>query len=499
MNLEREVKLAVGPLFRLPDLSDLADGIHARDEGAQRFVTSYHDTKDLRLARWGASLRYRTGEGWTVKLPQPDGPLHDLGVIVRQEHIFDAGPGKPPASALDLVRAFVRSEPVSLSVRLQTVRRRTELIGPEDSAIAEVVDDEVSVLDGRRVVGRFRELEVELAPDADDEILRSALGRLRKEGAEPSTPLPKHVRALQPRSTLPPDVSAVEIERDATVTQMVRASLSESASRLIRSDPVVRLDEDPEGVHQARVATRRLRSDLRTFRALLDPDWDADLRGELGWLGDELGPVRDLDVLGQRLRAHVITLPDGDAASAPKLLERLRVQRDEARAGLLSAMREERYAALLDRVVAASSEPAVLPEFADRPARELVGELMAGPWNHLQKACEALGPASVDGELHEARIRAKRARYASEALASVAPKRARRFAKRAAALQDVLGQHQDAVVAAAWLREQAVGTPARVAFTAGELAGVEARSQRTARKRWPRAWSSLADPKVRFW
>ncbi|HEY6567515.1 MAG TPA: CYTH and CHAD domain-containing protein, partial [Actinomycetota bacterium] len=487
------------PLFRLPDLSDLADGVRPLDEGAQRFVTSYHDTDDLRLARWGASLRYRTGEGWTVKLPQAVGQLHDLGVIVRQEHTFESGPGKPPAEALDLVRAFVRSEPVSLSVRLQTVRRRTELIGADDSAVAEVVDDEVSVLDGRRVVGRFRELEVELAPGSDDGILRSALGRLRKEGAEPSTPLPKHVRALQPRSTLPPDVQPIPIGRDATVTQMVRAALSESASRLIRSDPVVRLDQDPEGVHQARVATRRLRSDLRTFRALLDPEWDAGLRGELRWLTEELGPVRDLDVLEQRLRSQVATLPEGDSTSAPKLLERLRVQREEARAELLSAMREDRYVALLDRVVAAASEPMVLSGVADRVARDLLGDLMAGPWNHLQKSCEALGPASVDGELHEARIRAKRARYASEALLPVAPKRARRFAKRAAALQDVLGQHQDAVVAAAWLREQALGTTARVAFTAGELASVEARSQRTARKQWPKAWAALADPKVRFW
>ena len=231
----------------------------------------------------------------------------------------------------------------------------------------------------------------------------------------------------------------------------------------------------------------------------MDPEWDADLRGELGWLADELGPVRDLDVLGQQLRAQVATLPDTDSGAAPKLLERLRVQREEARAALLSAMREDRYAALLDRVVAAAADPAVLPEVADRRARDLLGELMTGPWNHLERSCEGLGPASVDGELHEARIRAKRARYAAEALLPVAPKRARRFAKRAAALQDVLGRHQDAVVAAAWLREQAAGTTARTAFTAGELASIEARSQRAARKQWPRAWSALADPKVRFW
>ncbi len=499
MNLEREVKLSVGPMFRLPDLSDVEDGIRPHDDGAQRFVTSYHDTPDLRLARWGASLRYRTGEGWTVKLPQPDGPLHDLGVIVRQEHVFEAGPGKAPAQALDLVRAFVRSEPVSLSVRLQTLRRRTGLIDAADTRVAEVVDDEVSVLDGRRVVARFRELEVELAADGDDRVLRSAVGRLQKEGAEPTAPVPKHVRALQPRSTQPPDARPIDIDRDASVQEMVSAALSASAARLIRSDPVVRLDQDPEGVHQARVATRRLRSDLRTFRSLLDPDWDADLRRELGWLADELGPVRDLDVLGQRLREQVAVLPDGDAGSVPKLLERLRVQREEARAELLSAMREDRYAALLDRVVAAAAAPALLQEVSERRAREVLDELMSGPWRHLELACQSLGPASVDAEVHQARIRTKRVRYASEALLPVAPKRAKAFAKRAAVLQDVLGSHQDAVVATAWLREQAVGTTARAAFAAGELAGAEARAQSKARKRWPRAWADLSDPKRRFW
>ena len=184
VNLEREVKLAVGPLFRLPDLSDLARrGLAPQDEGAQRFVTSYHDTKDLRLARWGASLRYRTGEGWTVKLPQPDGPLHDLGVIVRQEHTFDAGPGQATGTGArpgPRIRAIGARVVVGAVADGPPTHRAART--PRTAPVAEVVDDEVSVLDGRRVVGRFRELEVELAPDADDAILRSALGRLRQGG-----------------------------------------------------------------------------------------------------------------------------------------------------------------------------------------------------------------------------------------------------------------------------------------------------------------------------
>ena len=154
MNLEREVKLTVGPLFHLPDLSEVLDGFSAEGEGVQRFVTSYYDTQDLRLARWGCSLRYRTGDGWTVKLPAT--AFSDT--LAREEHQFEAGPGRPPAPAIDLLRGYLRQEPVSLAVRLQTVRRTTRLLDAEAKPAAEVVDDEVSVLDGRRVVARFREL-----------------------------------------------------------------------------------------------------------------------------------------------------------------------------------------------------------------------------------------------------------------------------------------------------------------------------------------------------
>ena len=495
MNLEREVKLTVGPLFHLPDLSEVVDGFSAEGEGVQRFVTSYYDTQDLRLARWGCSLRYRTGDGWTVKLPAAT--VSDT--LAREEHHFEAGPGRPPAPALDLLRGYLRQEPVSLAVRLQTVRRITRLLDAEAKPAAEVVDDEVSVLDGRRVVARFRELEAELTQDADEAVIDPVIKRLVAEGAQRAEPaLPKYVRALMPLAAEPPEVEQPG-KRPTSVESMIRTALSASVIRLIRHDAAVRLGSDTEGVHQARVATRRLRSDLRTFRSLLEPAWDAQLRDELRWLGDELGAVRDLDVLGERLRAHASMLPDEDAVTMRKLLDRLRAQRDEARAAMLSALREDRYDVLLDRLVAAATAPAVLDDVASTPALDVIDELISGPWGHLLHACESLGPGSADADLHAARIRAKRVRYAAEAVAPVVGKRARRFAERAAALQDELGEHQDSVVAAAWLRDQAAGTSARVAFTAGELGAIEARLQRRARRRWPDAWAALDRKKLRFW
>ena len=124
---------------------------------------------------------------------------------------------------------------------------------------------------------------------------------------------------------------------------------------------------------------------------------------------------------------------------------------------------------------------------------------MEAPWRHLERICEQLGPRSADGELHGARIRAKRVRYAAEAMVPVFGKPARKFARRAADLQTVLGEHQDSVLAIGWLRAQAGGTAARGAFVAGELAGLEHLAQAEARDAWPAAWKALRPKKYRFW
>lgn len=494
MRTERGVRFCVGPMFRIPELSGVLEGGSEVREPAQRFLTSYLDTSDLRLARWGCALRYRSEHGWTVELPEPD--RHPLE---PRELRFDGGPARPPGEAMDLLRAYVRSAPIRPAARLQTVRTTTRLRDDDGGALASIVDDEVSVLDGRRVAARFREIEVKLSDGARSEVLDPVVTCLMAAGAEETAVLREPARALLPLSGEPPDIVPVRAGRSATVREIVCSSIAASAIRMLRHDAGVRLGEDPEAVHQARVAVRRLRSDLRTFRSLLDPAWTAALRQELGWLGQELGVVRDLDVLAERLRLAVMRVPDADAETAPKLLERLRSARAAARADLMSAMREPRYVDLLDRVVEAANEPLVLPEAAKQPAAAAMGRLMDGPWMHLERACSELDPASTDAELHHARIRAKRVRYAADTLAPLFGARARKFSRRAAALQEILGKHQDAVVAIAWLRRQATGTTAAVAFTAGELAGVEARDQASARTAWSHAWERLDSRKVRFW
>src|SRR5215216_5947862 len=379
---EREAKLAAPPGFDLPRLGGPEDGFVAEPQTARRLQTTYYDTADLRLARWGASLRYRPGEGWTVKLPEGS----DGALLVRAEHVFGGDGRRPPAEAVALVRAFVRTGQLSPVVRMR-------IVPPE--------------LGGR-----------------------------------------------------------------ATVEDLLRHDLATSTLRLFRHEAGVRTGEDPEAVHQARVATRRLRSTLRTFSSLLDPEWTDRLRDELKWLADLLGQVRDTDVLLERFSEHLAALPAADAKLGPRLLAGLVDQRDSARRRLLRAMGTERYAVLLDDLVAATAAPALLPG-ADRPAAEVMPPLVAKPWKKLRKEVRKAGDDPPDEQLHKIRIRAKRARYAAEAVEPVIGQPAEDFADAVADIQSVLGDHQDAVVGAAWLREAAGSARRDVALVAGQLIAAE--------------------------
>ena len=490
---ERELKLSAPPGFRLPRLA-LADGLVGTPRGRRRLLATYLDTEDFRLARFGVTLRHRTGEGWTLKLPAaPTG-----GLLVRDELVFGGSVRRPPAEAIDLVQAFSRGRPVEPCARLRTLRSVVGLANGDGQGLGELVDDRVSSLsETRRVQASFRELELELDEEAPAKLVKRLVRLLESAGAEKSAQFPKLVRAIGAPAQAPPDVALVEVGEASTAGEVVQSTLATAVTRLIHHDPVVRLDRDPEGVHKMRVATRTLRSDLRTFEPLLDKAWSDSLRSELGWLAALLGHVRDTDVLLADLEARVAKLADAEARAAVRVLATLRAERAEAHAELLAAMRGGRYVELLDRLVDAVAAPRLVPE-ASGPAKELVPPLVQGPWRSLERAVETLGKRPDDAALHDVRIRAKRCRYAAEAAAPVLGKRAGAFARAAADLQQVLGELNDAVVAEGWLRRWASGrrSPGAV-FAAGELAALERGAADEARQSWRRAWKALVAARPR--
>ncbi len=284
----------------------------------------------------------------------------------------------------------------------------------------------------------------------------------------------------------------------ATALDVILSAVASSTIRLVSFDPIVRIGEDPEGVHKARVAVRRLRSDLRTFRPLVDRDWAQALRGELRWLGRLLGPVRDAEVLGARLQGRIEGMIGLELASAKVLLDCPETVRLDARRRLLQGLRSRRYEELVVRLVRAALDPIARSDRVEGPALSM-GSLMKRPWANLSRSVAALGSGSSDGALHATRIETKRVRYAAEALAPVFGKRASRFATAAEALQEVLGEHQDAVVGMSWLADRGMEADDQaVAFTAGRLAEFEVAERGRARDAWPKAWKRL-ERRKHFW
>jgi CHAD domain-containing protein len=233
----------------------------------------------------------------------------------------------------------------------------------------------------------------------------------------------------------------------------------------------------------------------------MDLEWTTQIRGELKWLASALGKVRDADVLANRLKTQASShLDDADQEGFSQLLDSLSVERQNARKELLEILDSDRYLDLLDELSAAAVAPPFRQGFdvsvrADRATIPLVRR----PWKKLRKAVETLDPYPDNQALHQVRIKAKRARYAAEAAAVAVGKRARRFAKALARLQDVLGDHHDAVSAEAWLRLAAVAAPVGEVFVAGELAAVQRYEQSALRDSWRSVWESVNSKPLTGW
>jgi CHAD domain-containing protein len=500
--LEVELKLAVEGSFA-PALAPERAGVAGIEELTPLDLrATYYDTPDLRLARSGITLRHRTGEAdrapWTLKLP--DSASNSARDSSSRSEIEFQGPGNViPDGAEDLLTAFVRTSALTPVARLRTRRRRWSLRDREGAEVAELVDDRVSVLQRGRVVERFREIEIE-GKGLDREGVERIARVLQENGAGEAPQVPKLVRALGRRATAPPEVAAPErLPPSGDAGEAVRAAIGRSVARIMLNDPETRLGE-VEPLHQMRVGARRLRSDLRTFRPLIDREWADGLREELQSLGRVLGDVRDLDVMIGRLREDARDLePD-----LGPLFDALEARREQARAALLGALRTARYLELLDRLVEAATSPA-LTDAADAPAGTALPALARRSWKKLRKEARSLQDDSPDERYHRVRVLAKRARYGAEAVGPALDekrsRRARKFAKRAADLQDVLGEVQDSVVARETIHEVARGHPEAGAFNlaAGRLTERELQGRLGNRGRFPSTWSRLDRKKHSSW
>jgi CHAD domain-containing protein len=498
MATKREVerKYEVPPDFALPDLGEVP-GVATVDEPAEHHLTAtYYDTADLRLAAEQVSLRRRTGgadAGWHLKRPTSDGERTETDAPLGSR-------SSVPRAIQTQVRALSRGEPLRPVARVRTQRLERPVRAADGSLLALVVDDSVTseALGERMVVQQWREVEVELV-DGSRRLLRDLDASLRSYGARPAHLRSKYARALADR--YPTGQQDLDGQRGA-VGEYLRAQ----RQTLLAADPAVRAD-DPDAVHDMRVATRRLRSTLRTFRPLLDRARTEPLREELRWLAGVLGGVRDGHVMSRRLAAAIDSeLPElvvGPVAA--RLQQRLAARTAEARTQLLAALDSPRYLTLLDaldEVIDAAAHIDASPARLRRRARKALRRAD----RRMAAAAAATGSrpgaaATRDERLHEARKAYKRARYAAEAVVPLAGRSARRLAKRLSTVQDVLGSHQDARAAAELLRDYGMRAQleAENAFTYGLLHARQQCAGGQALEGLPRALRRANRTKLRRW
>jgi CHAD domain-containing protein len=296
-------------------------------------------------------------------------------------------------------------------------------------------------------------------------------------------------RASAPK-WLPRPAAAVE-PSTPSIGAVARLAIAEDVARLIAHDPVARQAKDPEGVHQARVATRRLRSHLGTFLPILRTAPTERLRAELRWLGRAFGSVRDLDVLFLSLTDDFAVGLEAGAPDGSQLLSALDRERQAATARLISQMQTSRYR----RLLADLGEQVASPPFrvaAGLPAELFLEDALHIRFDALSMGILALPTVPVDAELHQIRILAKPTRYAAEKSGPILGQVCVRFAKRLSEFADELGALNDASNAIAWLTVAADQEPC--AEAAGWAVERESARMASVRSTWERKWAKVMTP-----
>jgi CHAD domain-containing protein len=490
MARETETKYEADADIELPRFDALPEVRRSRGPELQHLEAVYYDTADLRLLQSGITLRRRKGghdAGWHLKLPMGAGSRDEIRLPLGRA-------GRVPAEFADLVKARTRGEALVQVAQITTLRQVTTLLGAGDQALAEVADDQVCAT--ARVGGaeptRWREIEVELT-GGDDNLLVAAGQLLRRAGLHRSARSAKLERALGTRA-LP---RLPRLPAHPVAAEVVSAYLREHADRLMAADPMVRRRE-PDSVHQMRVATRRLRSTLRTFRTVVAGTDSEHIAGELKWVGSVLGGERDAEVQARRLQEH-LSRTNIDVVLGPV---RARIQAQDAKAAAAShkavaaALNSERYYAMLDALNTLISAPKTGPDAGRRASKVLQAAVRRNfrkARRRMRAANEEKPGLARDTGLHAARKAAKSARYAAEAAVPVSGRKAQRFAGQMKKVQSVLGDHQDTVVGRQVSRTLGIAAhlAGESAFAYGLFYGYDACTgqllEAAARRTWQRA------------
>jgi CHAD domain-containing protein len=498
---ETEAKYDAPAGAGLPRLDGLRQVASVSGPDEEDLEAEYYDTDDLRLIGAGITLRRRRGgddAGWHLKLPAGAGTRREIRLPLGR-----AG-RRVPGELAGLVGAYTRGEPLRPVARVTTSRQRLILHDQGGESLAEVAADDVcaQTMDGTTTVSRWREVEVELT-GGNRKLLKAADQLLRRGGLRPAGRSAKLERALD--GQLPKPAHPAPLKPSSPAGQVVLAYLRAYADKLKSLDPMVRRDEE-DAVHQMRVATRRLRSTLQSFKKIIRRDRTQRLATELKWLGTVLGDARDAEVLAAHLLERLHDMP-AELVIGPvqaRVQGHFASKHADARTALLEALDSQRYFSLLDELDKLLAEPPFTARAA-RPAADVLPAAARRPYRQVRgrtrRARRAPAGQPTDEALHEARKAAKRARYAGEAMAPAIGKKASRFAKQMKKVQSVLGGHQDAIIARQAERELGISAhlAGENAFSYGLLHGHDAcEAARLQAQGWE-TWQRASRPQYRRW
>ncbi|MDO5699698.1 MAG: CYTH and CHAD domain-containing protein [Dermatophilus congolensis] len=479
--IEVERKLEVPAEWTMPDLAGV--GRIERVSAAQRMsqTATYLDTPWLDLLAAKHTLRRRTGgtdAGWHLKKPgSGDGRVELTAPLGR-------GVVRVPLELRTEVNDVIGSKMVAPVCLLKTKRVRRQVLGPatdggEPLVLAVVEDDtvEATLLQADERVKSWREVEVELV-DGSAQDLDDIVEALVASGCEVSDAPSKLSRALAGEGAERGGVTAGD-----RVLEYVAAQVGV----LQGLEPKVRVDA-PDSVHKSRVATRRLRSTLRTYRKLFDSGVTDPIRDELKWAAGLLGQPRDTEVMRDRLIGAVEAL-DPSLVRGPvakRVASEMHDRHAEAHASLVKGLDGVRY----ERLLATLADLVTSPPWSSRAERKavkalppLVGKAAAKVEKEADRAAQLThegAAAERDEAIHNVRKRAKAARYAAEAAGDAGGAKAPAVVEAWTDVQDALGEHQDGVVAKDVIEQiyQAARSAGEDTFTYGVLIANELNAAR---------------------
>ncbi|MFF4687299.1 CHAD domain-containing protein [Streptomyces sp. NPDC001307] len=475
----------------LPDLTGVGGVAAVLDKGLVELDATYYDTADQRLTAAALTLRRRTGgsdAGWHLKFPVEPGVRDEI-----RAPLSDTVPEEIAA----LARSRVRDAELVPLVRLRSARDVRHLVDADGTLLAEASVDAVTAerLEAPGGAAQWTEIEVELADDGDPAFLDLVEKRLRRAGVRPSKSPSKLARALE--QTGGARHRKAKPAPPATAGDHVLAYLRAQRDVLVELDPAVRRDV-PDSVHRMRVATRRARSTLRSFRSVLDRTVTDPVADELKWLAGELGVDRDQEVMAERLTADLDALPP-DLVVGPvpaRLASWAEARGGGAQAHLTGVLDSRRYLTLLDTLDALLADPPLRKAAGKKPEKVLAKAMdkdLATLSALVERAIGVPPGAERDVAVHEARKKAKRTRYAAEAATPALGKPAGFLTKAMKSLTTLLGDHQDSVMTRLTLRELSAVAHAtgESTFTYGVLYGREEARAAQAEAELPGLWKEI--------